>query len=80
MFLKQYQSIYKHVEKWKQYSTINNKRRIPLFTLVFIYFISSYLMTILSKTYYSATCAIRHLSFPTSCDIRQIFMVSRYFC
>jgi hypothetical protein len=24
-------------------------------------------------TYYSGTCAIRHLSFPTSCDIRQFY-------
>ena len=28
---------------------------------------------------YSGTCAIRHMSFPTSCDIRQKFMVARYF-
>jgi hypothetical protein len=29
---------------------------------------------------YSGTCAIRHLSFPTSCDIRQKLMVPKYFC
>ena len=29
---------------------------------------------------YSGTCAIRHLSFLTSCNIRQKFMVRKYFC
>ena len=29
---------------------------------------------------YSATCTIQHLSFLTSCDIRQKFMVPKYFC
>ena len=28
---------------------------------------------------YSGTCAMRHLSFPTSYDIRQKFMVPKYF-
>ena len=28
---------------------------------------------------YSGTCAIRHLSFPTPCDIRQKLMVPKYF-
>jgi len=31
-------------------------------------------------TEYSGTCAIRHLSFPTSCDIRYKFKVPKYFC
>ena len=29
---------------------------------------------------YSVACANRHLSFPTSCDIQQKFMVPKYFC
>ena len=33
----------------------------------------------LRKPEYSGTCAIRHPSFPTSCDIRQKFMVPKYF-
>ena len=32
------------------------------------------------KQWYSGPCAIRHLSFLTSCDIRQKFMVPKYFC
>jgi len=32
-----------------------------------------------SDKYYSGTCAIRHLSFPTTWDIRQKFMVPKYF-
>ena len=28
---------------------------------------------------YSGTCAIQHLSFPTSCDIRQQFLVQKIF-
>ena len=29
---------------------------------------------------YSGTCAIRHLNFPTSCDIPKICMVPKYVC
>ena len=32
------------------------------------------------KWQYSGTCTIRHLSFPISCDIREKFMVPKYFC
>ena len=32
------------------------------------------------STNYSGTSVIRHLSFPTSCDIQQKFMVPKYFC
>ena len=33
-----------------------------------------------STSQYSATCAIQHLSFPTSCDIRKKIMVPKYIC
>ena len=36
--------------------------------------------SVFSNVYlYSGTCAIRHLSFPTPCDIRRKFMVPKYF-
>jgi hypothetical protein len=44
------------------------------------YYYSYYSGTCLIRGKYSGTCAIRHLSFPTSCDIRQKFMATKYFC
>ena len=44
-----------------------------LFNLFTLYVIQ------LSDRVYSGTCAIRQLSFPTSCDIRQKFLVPKIF-
>jgi hypothetical protein len=38
-----------------------------------------YLNWIVVNIWYSGTCAIWHLHFPTLCDIRQKFMVPKYF-
>jgi hypothetical protein len=42
----------------------------PLHCIVFLFFCFCFY-------YYSGTCAIRHLSFPTSCAIQQKFMVPK---
>ena len=36
-------------------------------------------IVLIHRVIYSGTCAIRHLSFPTSCDIRQKMLVPKYF-
>jgi hypothetical protein len=39
---------------------------------------SQKLIVLLEPNMYNRTCAIRHLSFPTSCDIRQKIMLPKY--
>ena len=40
----------------------------------------SFMISLKAKQYYCETCAIRHLSFRTSCYIRQKVMIPMYFC
>ena len=52
-----------------------NVHFIKISVTVFIILIFMYIKQKSKNRKYSATCAIRHLSFPTSCDIRQKFLV-----